>query len=282
MIEACAAIVARDDPHLHATALFAPEPARSRLMVLYAFDCELSRATRASRESMIPRMRLQWWRDVIREAAEGGEPKAHEVAGPMMRLIQSDPALVSDIADLEGKDVLSRMIAGYEAELEAPFSGEVFSQWTRDRFGARMGLAATIMPLGAAFGHDADDSAAADVLGFGLALRTAARMAADRGVCLLPDLPPGALGALARGQVPEDLAGMLKTRSRTLLDALKTLRRSRRLSGVALVSHLPVAREVRVLGRVARDPSTLVGKIDDVDGPFQGLRLAARAWRRRW
>ena len=51
MSQACADIVRRDDPQLYKTALFAPEPARSRLMVLYAFDIELSRATRASAES---------------------------------------------------------------------------------------------------------------------------------------------------------------------------------------------------------------------------------------
>jgi phytoene/squalene synthetase len=36
-----------------------------------------------SKEAMIGEMRLQWWRDVVAEAS----PRAHEVAGPLHRLI---------------------------------------------------------------------------------------------------------------------------------------------------------------------------------------------------
>lgn len=281
-VAACAEIVERDDPHLYATALFAPEPVRSRLMVLYAFDCELSRATRASKESLIPRMRLQWWHDVIREAAEGGEPKAHEVAGPLARLIQTDPALVSDIQDLDRGDVLSLMVTGYEVELDAPFTAERFEHWTRNRFGARLGFAGSISPLGPEFGHDGDDSAASRVLALGLACRTAYRMAAERGHCLLPGLQTGELGALARGEVSDSLAARLRGLCSTVLAELKVLRKARRLKGEALVAHLPVRREARVLARVARDPAAILGQVDDVDRPFRGLGLALAVWRRRW
>lgn len=283
MIQACADMVLRADPHLHATALFAPPPVRARLMVLYAFDCELSRAVRVSAESLIPRMRLQWWRDVIVEAAEGGAPKAHDVAGPLCGLIRSDPALVSDITDLDGKDVLSRMIDGYERELELPFADQTaFEEWADARFGARLGLAGSISPLGAEFGHDADFSAAPRVLALGLALRTAARMSRERGVTYLPGLASADIGALARGDLSEAAGVQLGTLSRGLLDELKLLRRSRRIRGEALIAHLPVAREARVLGQVVRNPATIVGQVDEIDRPFQGLALAWRAWRRRW
>src|SRR5699024_11078402 len=85
--DGCAALVARDDPQLHATALFAPEPARAALMVLYAFDIELGRAAQPSTEPLIPLMRLQWWRDITEAARGGASPPAHEVAGPVARLI---------------------------------------------------------------------------------------------------------------------------------------------------------------------------------------------------
>ena len=142
MTEACAEIVRRDDPHLYATALFAPEPARSHLMVLYAFDCELSRATRASKESMIPRMRLQWWRDLVTEAAEGGKPKAHEVAEPLARLFR----LPVFAPGLDPAPFLA-MVDGHEAELNAPFDAKAFDTWARQRFAARVAAAISLLTL---------------------------------------------------------------------------------------------------------------------------------------
>ena len=281
-IELCANIVLRDDPHLFATALFAPEPARSRLMVLYALDCELSRATRASKESMIPRMRLQWWRDIIADAADGGAPKAHEVAGPLARLIQTDQALISDIHELNGGDVLSRMIAGYEQELDAPFAEDAYLAWAYGRFGARLGLAGSISPLGPEYGHDGDMSAASRVLALGLALRSARRLAAEAGHTLLPNVMGSDLAGLARGQISDALADLLKTLASGTLADLKALRSSRSLRGEALVAHLPIRREVRVIRRVARRPAALLELNEADEIPFQGLRLAWAAWWRRW
>ena len=114
MSGACAEIVRGNDPHLYKTALFAPEPARSHLMVLYAFDIELSRATRASKESLIPRMRLQWWRDRVEEARGGAAPKAHEVAGPLAGLVMSGA--------LSAHDAMSDLISAHEKMLDLPWS----------------------------------------------------------------------------------------------------------------------------------------------------------------
>lgn len=282
MTAACAEIVRRDDPHLYATALFAPRAARERMLVLYALDCELSRATRASRESMIPRMRLQWWRDVITAALEDGDAPQHEVAGPLVGLIRSDPGLISDMTDLPGQDTLSLMIRGYEAELDLPFSAERFQNWTFDRFGARLGLAGSVMPVEEDQGHAADRSAATLVLGLGLAVRTAARMAVESGKCLLPDMAGADLAALARGDLTGTASARLVSHAEEALDALSALRKTRRLRGEALAAHLPVAREARVLARIVRDPGALFGPIDDVDRPFRGLGLGWRALRGRW
>ena len=282
MTEACAAIVERDDPRLYATALFAPEPARTRLMVLYAFDCELSRATRASGESLIPRMRLQWWRDVIEAAAAGEEPKAHEVAGPLAALIRSDPALLSDMADLPGQDVLSQMVTGYEMELDLPFDQARFEAWAHARFGGRLGLAGSIMPLGPEYGHAQDRSAASLALAWGLALRTAARRAAQGLTTYLPGTESGDLAKLGRGEVTPGLAGSLRDAASAARTALKDLRKARRLEGPALVAHLPVFWEARTLRLVGRNPAAILGKLDDIDRPFDGMRLAWRVWRRRW
>ncbi len=60
LLSPAATMVRRLDPDLFHTALFAPEPARQRLMVLYAFDIELSRAAARAAEPLIAAMRLQW------------------------------------------------------------------------------------------------------------------------------------------------------------------------------------------------------------------------------
>ena len=55
-------------------ALFAPEPARSDLLALLAFDHELARTRTVTREPMLARIRLQWWREAVAEAAAAEPP----------------------------------------------------------------------------------------------------------------------------------------------------------------------------------------------------------------
>ena len=60
-------------------ALFAPEPARSDLLALLAFDHELSRTGTVTREPLLARIRLQWWREAVAEAAGSGKPRAQPI-----------------------------------------------------------------------------------------------------------------------------------------------------------------------------------------------------------
>jgi phytoene/squalene synthetase len=53
-------------------ALFAPEPARTGLLALLAFDHELARTRTVTREPMLARIRLEWWREAVAEAAGSG------------------------------------------------------------------------------------------------------------------------------------------------------------------------------------------------------------------
>jgi len=65
------------------SALFAPEPARSHLLTLYAFNVELSRIAEQVSEPMFGELRLQWWRDALELAAEierTGHPVADALA----------------------------------------------------------------------------------------------------------------------------------------------------------------------------------------------------------
>ena len=60
-------------------ALFASEPARRGLLALLAFDNELARSRLVTREPMLARIRLQWWREAVREAAATDTPRSQPV-----------------------------------------------------------------------------------------------------------------------------------------------------------------------------------------------------------
>jgi phytoene/squalene synthetase len=60
-------------------ALFAPEPARRGLLALLAVDHELGRTRVVTREPMLARIRLEWWREAVTEAAGTGKPRAQPI-----------------------------------------------------------------------------------------------------------------------------------------------------------------------------------------------------------
>ena len=86
-VGACADLVRRGDPDRFLAVMAAPVEARAQLFQLYAFNLEIARAPWVTEEPLIAEMRLQWWRDVIENAASGAA-KAHEVAGPLHALIE--------------------------------------------------------------------------------------------------------------------------------------------------------------------------------------------------
>lgn len=91
-LKGCAELVRQGDPDRFLATMAAPVGARPLLFALYAFNLELSRAPWASQESMIAEMRLQWWRDVGSELAEGQPVRRHYVATPLARLLRADLA----------------------------------------------------------------------------------------------------------------------------------------------------------------------------------------------
>lgn len=58
--------------------LFAPEPARSDLWALLAFNAEIARTRETVSEPALGEIRLQWWREAI-EGAYGGTALSHPV-----------------------------------------------------------------------------------------------------------------------------------------------------------------------------------------------------------
>ncbi len=86
-VAACAALVERGDPDRFRAVMAAPVEARAQLFPLYAFNLEVARAPWVTQEPLIAEMRLQWWRDVVENAASGAA-RAHEVAGPLHEVIR--------------------------------------------------------------------------------------------------------------------------------------------------------------------------------------------------
>ncbi|MEO9894913.1 MAG: squalene/phytoene synthase family protein [Paracoccaceae bacterium] len=93
---ACAQIVEKGDPLRFRTVMAAPLDARAKLLPLYAFNVEVSRAPWVTAEPMIAEMRLQWWRDVLEEIAQGRDVRRHEVATPLAAVLSANDAQALD------------------------------------------------------------------------------------------------------------------------------------------------------------------------------------------
>ncbi len=97
-VSLCADTVRSSDPDRFLSAMTASDAARDALMVLYAFNVEVSRAPWVTAEPMIAEMRLQWWFDAIEEIFEGGEVRRHQVVTPLAALVR-DKGLRRDWLD---------------------------------------------------------------------------------------------------------------------------------------------------------------------------------------
>jgi phytoene/squalene synthetase len=69
-------------------ALFAAEPQRRGLLALLAFDHELARTRTVTREPLLARIRLQWWRDAAAEAAGEGTPRAQPIVESLSETVR--------------------------------------------------------------------------------------------------------------------------------------------------------------------------------------------------
>lgn len=280
-----AALVRRFDPALFRTALFAPEPARGRLMTLYAFDIELSRALSRASEPMIALMRLQWWRDAVEGIRVGEEPRAHETAKPLHALLTGHPLPAA---------LLDGLIAARECEVEGLADRAAFDTWAEQRFAGLIRLAELCLVDGAGCrgdgsaapgspGHPAAGEPARSgglALACAFALRTALPMAAAGVRPLLPGLDADMLSGFARGENGA-AAALVQGMAREGLTALAAARRHRRLLPAVLVpAYLPLGQATPVLRRASRG-----GQLPDVAshaGSGDGIRLLWRALSGRW
>jgi len=95
-VSVCAEIVRRGDPDRFLAAMATSPPLRARLFPIYAFNVEISRAAWLVQEPTIARIRLQWWRDALREIAGAGTIGSHEVAVPLSGVLDAESVHLLD------------------------------------------------------------------------------------------------------------------------------------------------------------------------------------------
>src|SRR6476659_7041720 len=83
-----AALVRRHDRDRFQTVLFAPAARREALFALYAFNYEIARVRESVTEPTLGRIRLQWWRENIAAAFEGGAVRHHPVVEALTAVIR--------------------------------------------------------------------------------------------------------------------------------------------------------------------------------------------------
>ena len=104
----CLEQVRRFDRERYLCLLFAPEPARSRLMALYAFNLEVAKVRETVSEPLLGQIRLQWWREALAEF-ERGVVRAHPIAEALSAALRESP--VRPV-------LLERLLVAREADLE--------------------------------------------------------------------------------------------------------------------------------------------------------------------
>ena len=92
-------------------ALFAPEPARRGLLALLAFDHELARTRTVTREPMLARIRLEWWREATAEAVGAAMPRAQPIVESLSEIARRH--------DLTAEG-LTALIDAREEEIDGP------------------------------------------------------------------------------------------------------------------------------------------------------------------
>lgn len=101
------------DPDRFLTSLFAPQPLRTTLWVLYRFNAELSRIPYLVTEPTLGQMRFQWWNDTLNRI-QRRESVTHPLAKGLASMGMNDERVIS---------LLKELLTGRLTELdEQPFS----------------------------------------------------------------------------------------------------------------------------------------------------------------
>ncbi|MBM3644289.1 MAG: hypothetical protein FJX02_08110 [Alphaproteobacteria bacterium] len=127
--------------------LFAPEGVRRRLFALAAFEIELGRTRLVTSEPMLGRIRLEWWREALREAGGAGAPRAVPVAqalaealrasgsdaGPLIAMVDAREAELEGDLDIDGYATAAAAVATGFVGVGDPHTLEVVGAIARAR-----------------------------------------------------------------------------------------------------------------------------------------------------
>lgn len=95
----CAGVVREADRDRYLATLFVPEPARSHLYALYAFNAEIARIREVVSQPTPGEIRLAWWREVV-EGGRAEEAAGNPVAASLLRAIADNKLPRQPIVDL--------------------------------------------------------------------------------------------------------------------------------------------------------------------------------------
>ena len=250
---ACAALVERADPIRFRTAMAAPVAERAKLFPLYAFNAEVARAPRVTQESMIAEMRLQWWRDVCEEIAEGKPVRRHEVATPLARVLSA-----------EGARLLDELTAARRWDIyrDAFEDAAHFERYIDQTSGHLMWVAAR--SLGAPQEAETTVRLAAHAAGIAAWLRAAPVLRAE-----------------GRKPLAEPAAETVQSLAHTASDALRRARRNRSVLPASAAPALwPAMAADHTLRQARRDPERLLAQPQEARlSPWRlALRAATGGW----
>lgn len=242
-------MVAQADEDRFASAMCAPMPKRGDLMVLYAFNIEVSRAPWMTQEEMIAEMRLQWWKDAISEIYEEKTIRKHEVVTPLAEMIARAPEvfpryLFDDVIEARRFDIYREGHANRQAfdDYLRATSANVMELAGRalgateltpfQSFGWATGLSKLLVALPDLYAHGRDPIPADDI---------------DR-------------NALIEGHVSQELAAVITSLADTGLEKIKVLSRMEQSQDVkpALLAGWDTK---RVLAKVRQQPEAVL--VDD-------------------
>jgi phytoene synthase len=247
-----AALVRRHDRDRYQTVLFAPAARREALFALYAFNYEIARVRESVTQPMLGQIRLQWWRENIAAAFDGGPVRHHPVA----------EALTTVIRDLRlSRDHFNRLIDARETDLadEPPATLAALVDYTEATSARLVYLALEVLGV-----HDSPAMNAGLHVGIAYSLAGLLRAMPFRARQIIPaDIP-----------TPD---GVTKVAAAALqhLQAARALRK--RIPRSALPALLPAIIAQRSLTRLKQAGDNPFDPVMAIPDPLQSWRLAVAA-----
>ncbi len=274
-----AALVRRHDRDRFLTALFAPRAQREALYALYAFNYEVAKTREVVRETMLGRMRLEWWRETIAAIYAGAPPHRHAVAAPLAEAVAAYGL---------SRVHLDRLVDAREADLDdrPPRDLAALEAYAAATSGGLVALALEILGVRAGVAHTAGEEVgvAHALAGLLLAVPFHAR---GRRLYLPADLLAAhgvdverTLFALKPAPALEAVVSVVAARARARLAAARSQRGD--VPGAAVPALLAAVLAARGLDRLARQGGNpFAPPLARPDGG-KIAALALAAWRGRY